>query len=180
MRTPLIVAAYLGAIIAANLSTAHFGPEASIVNAFLFIGLTLSTRDVLQEIWGSNRWRNMALLIGGGSALSYVASLTLADSAIPSEVVAKIALASMTAFVIAETADLLTYTGLKARGWDWLERANSSNIVGAALDSVVFVTIAFGFSWQIAFAQFSAKVAGGFVWSMILKQRVEKVEPSWG
>lgn len=180
MKQAGVITAYLAAVVAANLTVSVFGPTASIVNAFLFIALPLATRDYLHELWGSKRWRNMGLLIVGGSALSYGASLFFADSALPSEVVAKIALASTAAFAVAEAFDAITYHGLKVRGWEWLERANTSNIVGAGLDSVVFVSIAFGFSWEIAFAQFCAKVAGGFIWSMLLKQAIDKVEPSWG
>ncbi|NTU85457.1 MAG: hypothetical protein HGA45_39905, partial [Chloroflexales bacterium] len=41
---PLILP-YLGAIIAANVLISRYGPAVAIMNAFLFIGLDLSTRD---------------------------------------------------------------------------------------------------------------------------------------
>lgn len=58
-----LVGLFLSAIVGANLISAHFGPGASIYNAFFLIGLTLTTRDRLHDLWGRNRFRNMALLI---------------------------------------------------------------------------------------------------------------------
>ena len=63
---------YLVAIVLANLSVAHFGPSAAVVNAFIFIGLDLTTRDELHERWhGRNLWLKMACLIAAGSLLSW-------------------------------------------------------------------------------------------------------------
>jgi len=168
MNRVTLVIVYLSAIVAANLSIALIGPEMSVVNAFLFIGLVLTTRDALHDAWGKNRWRNMGLLIAVGAGISYVASVLLADSNLPPDVVAKIALGSCAAFASAEVVDSLSYHALKERGWEWLERSNASNFLAAAVDSVVFVVIAFGWDWQIAFAQFGAKVAGALLWSMVI------------
>jgi uncharacterized PurR-regulated membrane protein YhhQ (DUF165 family) len=172
--TYLLIGAYLAAIIAANLTTSHFGPEASIYNAFFLIGLNLTTRDKLHDLWGRHRFRNMALLILAGSALSFVAAHLFAGT-VPPDIVARIALASAVAFAVAEGCDAVSYEALRNR--PWLERANSSNFVGAFLDSAIFVAIAFGWTWEIIFAQFCAKVAGGFVWSLIIG-RVRSGE--WG
>lgn len=161
-----LVLLWWAAIVAANLSSAHFGPDASIYNAFLFIGLTLTTRDRLHDLWGRDRFRNMALLILSGSAISFVAAHVFTGAA-PPEIVARIALASTVAFAVAEGMDAVAYQALRRR--PWLERANTSNFVGAALDSALFVSIAFGWSWTIIFAQFCAKVAGGFLWSLLIR-----------
>jgi uncharacterized PurR-regulated membrane protein YhhQ (DUF165 family) len=167
----LLIALYLGAIVAANISIALFGPEVSILNAFLFVGLVLSTRDQLHDLWSNgDRWNKMALLIVTGSALSYAASILLADSSIPPDVVAKVAVASCVAFGSAEVVDAVSYEVMKRRSVEWLHRVNLSNVISAAVDSVVFVTIAFGWNWQIAFAQFSAKIAGGFIWSLVIEK----------
>ena len=175
MAAIALVLLYLGAIVAANLSSAHFGPEASIYNAFFLIGLNLTTRDRLHDLWGRNRFRNMALLIVAGSALSFAAAHLFAGS-VPPDIVARIALASAVAFAVAEGTDALVYQSLRRR--PWLERANSSNFFGAALDSTIFVSIAFGWQWELIFGQFCAKVAGGFVWSLIIRytQRVPETE----
>lgn len=174
MKAALVVV-WLTAIIAANWSSAHWGPDASIWNAFLLIGLTLSTRDALHDLWGRRMPRNMAGLILAGSVLSYVSALLFASDALPSDVVARIALGSCVALAVAETADALLYQKLRNR--EWLERSNSSNVLSSALDSVVFVWVAFGsegFLWAVMFGQFTAKIAGGFLWSLVLKRLRER------
>jgi hypothetical protein len=114
----------------------------------------------------------MALLIVAGSAISYVAAKTIGAG--PPDIVARIALASCVAFAVAESCDAILYQAIHRR--PWLERSNTSNLLGATLDSAVFVSIAFGWSWEIIFAQVCAKVAGGFVWSLLI-QRVRGREP---
>jgi uncharacterized PurR-regulated membrane protein YhhQ (DUF165 family) len=149
---------YLIAIIAANLSVVQFGPRAAVINAFLFIGLDITTRDYLHEAWHGHRlWGKMLLLITSGSVLSY----TLNRSAGP------IALASFVAFAAAGSVDTAIYAALGERTKMW--RVNGSNIGAAAVDSLVFPAIAFGFPilWWVMLGQFAAKVAGGFVWSLV-------------
>ena len=63
---------YLVAIVLANLLVAEFGTKAVLVVAFLFIGLDLTSRDYLHEIWQSKLWLKMLLLIGVGSLLSWL------------------------------------------------------------------------------------------------------------
>jgi hypothetical protein len=159
---------YLVAIVLANLSVAQFGPSVAIINAFLFIGLDLTARDQLHEAWRGNRLLpKMAALIAAGSILSWV----LNRDAGP------IALASFTAFAAAAAVDALVYHQL-GRYPRWL-RINGSNVPSAAVDSLVFPTLAFGsFLWQIVLGQFLAKTLGGFAWSLLfrwLDQRVAMV-----
>jgi queuosine precursor transporter len=157
MTRALLVTVYLGAIVAANLSVEHFGPEASVVNAFLFIGLDLSCRDALHELWAGRVLRNMALLIATGSALSYLLNRDAG----------RIALASCVAFAAAAATDALLYHVFRDR--PWYERVNHSNVGGATVDSLLFLPLAFGtFPWLVMFAQACAKVAGGVVWSLLL------------
>jgi len=165
MKTAAVVALYLVAIVAANLSVWYFGPEAAVYNAFALIGLDLTCRDVLHDLWRRQLARNMALLIAAGSALSYVVNPGTA----------RIALASCVAFGLAAVADSLAYHGL--RGAQWYERVNGSNVVAAAVDSLVFPWIAFGsFLWPIVFGLFTAKVAGGALWALVLGQvRTQRV-----
>ena len=152
-----LVLAYLGAIVAANLSLEHFGPEAAIVNAALFIGLDLSTRDALHELWQGRLLRNMALLIAAGSALSYLVNRDTG----------RIALASAIAFGAAAAADGVAYHWLRHR--PWYERVQQSNVCGAAVDSLLFLPLAFGgWPWLVMFSQACAKIAGGVVWSWLL------------
>lgn len=152
--TRLLVLVYLAAIIAANWSVSHWGPRAAVYNAFVLIGLDLVARDRLHDAWrGRWLWPRMAALIATGSFLSWAFFNT--DD--------RIAIASAAAFAAAATLDALVYQA--ARRWDWFRRSNLSNIAGAAADSVVFQTVAFGWSFPFIFAQFTAKVAGGVVWS---------------
>lgn len=157
MRHAGLIGVYLAAVVTANLVVAEFGPQASIYVAFLLIGLTLVVRDLAHDLWV--RWRPLKLgaLIAAGALLSYLLN----------QDAAQIAKASCLAFAAAETADALLYHA--ARRLPWLERSNLSNLLGAAVDSVVFPWVAFnGFMWAITFGQFSAKVAGGVLFSLLL------------
>lgn len=158
--TTIMIALYLAAIVAANLIVAKFGPSATIIVAFLFIGLDITARDRLHETWrGRYLWIKMAALIASGSVLSWL----LNRDAGP------IALASFVAFAASGAADALTYHALRDRAW--MVKVNGSNVVSAALDSLIFPTLAFGalLPW-IVLGQFAAKVAGGAVWALIVKK----------
>lgn len=146
---------------AANLLTAKFGPAVTVINAFLFIGLDLSTRDRLHDQWRRGLWWKMALLIGSGSALSYL----LNRNAGP------IALASFAAFAASGLVDALVYHLLRDRAR--LVKMNGSNIISAAVDSVVFPALAFGFPllWLVMLGQFAAKTIGGALWAWILTRK---------
>ena len=151
---------YLAAIVAANLTTATFGPDWSIVNAFLFIGLDLTARDRLHDAWhGRNLRRNMTLLIVSGSVLSALLNIQALQ----------IAIASTLAFGCAAAVDTLVYHVLRER--TRLIKINGSNVFSAAVDSLVFPIAAFGWPpmWGICAGQFIAKVLGGFIWSVIFE-----------
>lgn len=177
-RIALIVG-YLGAIVVANLTLAQWGadhPEVAAYNAFVLIGLDLVARDVLHSAWAARGVlvRNMVLLIGTGSLLSYVAGRYIGSG--PD--VARIALASCVAFGAAATSDALVYQALRGRAW--LERVNGSNVVSGAVDSVVFIALwPFGWSLPIAFGLFTAKVAGGVCWAAILRPWLGAVDGRW-
>lgn len=93
----------------------------------LMIGLALVLRDWLHELAGW-RWSLVAVLVGGAL------SLLLSPPAL--------AAASAAAFTVAELADLAVYAKLRRRGKALAVMA--SQAVGAALDSALFVFIAFG------------------------------------
>ncbi len=161
-----LIALYLSAIVLANLSVAMFGPSVTVFNAFVFIALDLSTRDRLHERWEAKHlWRNMLLLIAGGSVLSAVLNWNAAP----------IALASFGAFLLSETADALVYQALHKRP-QW-QKMNGSNIVSAAIDSFAFPVLAFGWPplWVIIIGQFIAKTIGGAIWAYLLTRRAAKV-----
>lgn len=93
----------------------------------LLVGLALVLRDQIHEHAG---WRAALAAVLMGGAISAI----LAPPAI--------ALASVVAFVLAEIADALVYAPLRARGRHVAVLA--SGLVGAIVDSALFLAIAFG------------------------------------
>lgn len=157
----MVVGLYLVAIVAANLTVAWWGPSVTIANAFLFIGLDLTVRDRLHDAWrGDSLTWKMGALIASGGLLSYLLNRDAGS----------IALASSAAFAAAAAVDTVVYHLLRRRSF--LIRANGSNMPSAAADSIIFPTLAFGgFLPLVTLGQFAAKVAGGFVWSLILDRK---------
>lgn len=153
---------YLFAIIIANLLITQFGPILAIPVAFLCIGFDLTSRDKLHDAWqGKDLLWKMGLLIGSGSALSWL----LNQNAGP------VALASFAAFSAAACVDTLVYHLLRDKAH--LFKVNGSNLFSAAVDSLVFPTLAFGgFMPWVTLGQFAAKVLGGLLWSFILHGEV--------
>jgi uncharacterized PurR-regulated membrane protein YhhQ (DUF165 family) len=83
-----------------------------------------------------------------------------------------IAVASSVSFMLAALADWAVFTKITG---SWFKRSNTSNVAGAAVDSIAFPTIAFGVLMpEIIAMQFLAKSAGGGVWTYLLKINVKK------
>ncbi len=117
----------------------------------------------------------MGVLIAAGSVLSYVAGLALGKGAF----VGQIALASGIAFAAAATADAVVYHLRRQQSWS--DRSNESNVAGAAADSLVFAAMLAAltpipWSWAFVLTLWSATVAGGYVWSLILRKRPAKCD----
>lgn len=149
------VLVYAAAMILANLSVATFGPSVTPVNAFVLIGLDLTMRDWLHV--RIKPWQ-MAALIAITGGLTYALN----------PAAGKIAVASACAFSAAALVDWATFTRLRG---SWMYRANGSNVAGAAVDSLIFPTLAFGALMpQIVLAQFLAKIAGGAIWTWIFNR----------
>ena len=149
----LVALAYIAAVVAANITVALFGPAVTPINAFIFIGLDLSLRNLLGIKWPPLK---MLALIGFAGLLSYLLN--------PASGV--IAFASMCAFVGAAIADWLTFRAISGA---WLRRCLGGVIVGASVDSLLFPTIAFGAVLpSIVAAQFVAKVLGGALWAGLI------------
>lgn len=152
-----LIVVFLATIAAANLITTHYGPGASVYNAFFLIGLDFITRDRLADFWGTTRWPKMIALIATGGLLSYLVNKGSGD----------IAIASMVAFSAAELVEAVVYHLLRRR--QWVERAPKAALFAAAVDSLIFPTIAFhGIMWSVTFGQFFAKVAGAVVWAWVV------------
>ena len=93
----------------------------------IMIGIALVLRDAVQRLMGVG-WAAAAIVIG--AALS----ATFAPAAL--------AIASGAAFLLSETADLAVYTPLQRRRLTLAVLA--SGVVGALVDSAVFLWLAFG------------------------------------
>lgn len=139
--------AYVATILGTNVAFAHAGP---VPLTFAIAGLALVTRDWAHEVCG--RWRTLGL-VGIGAVLS-------AAAASPA-----IALASGLAFLVAETLDLLVYDAL--RRWSRVAGVLASGVVGAVVDSLVFLSVAFG---SLAFlqAQVTGKLAATLAAGVVL------------
>jgi uncharacterized PurR-regulated membrane protein YhhQ (DUF165 family) len=149
------VLVYATAMILANLSVATFGPSVTPINAFVLIGLDLTMRDWLHV--RIKPWQMAALI-----ALTGLLTYALNPAA------GKIAVASACAFSAAALVDWATFTRLRG---SWMYRANGSNVAGAAVDSLIFPTLAFGALMpQIVLAQFLAKIVGGAIWTWIFNR----------
>lgn len=148
---------YAIAMTIANFSIAVFGPWVSPINAFILIGLDLALRDWLHvrlKLW------QMSALIASAGALTF--ALNPAAS--------QIAVASAIAFTVAALVDWGAFSWLRG---SWMLRANGSNIAGAAVDSLIFPTLAFGVLMpHIMAMQFVAKIMGGAIWTWLLNRRL--------
>lgn len=128
----------LGSVIAANYFTTNYGfipvgfGLAATAGTF-FAGFALAARDAIYDLWG--RWP-VLLIIFMGTVLSYA----LASP--------EIATASAAAFLLAELMDYAVYVPLRRRSQlgdrRWIIAVVASNVVGAFMDTVVFLGLAFG------------------------------------
>lgn len=136
----LVLGAYLGCVPAANWALQHLGdcrpgapcllevlPGLAAPSGVLFVGLALVLRDLVQQSLGV-RWALGAL----------VAGTVLSGALAPPGLV----LASALAFGLAELADFAVYSPLRRRGL--VLAVLASGMVGAVLDSAVFLLVAFG------------------------------------
>lgn len=149
---------YAAAMTLANLSIAHWGPWVSPINAFVLIGLDLALRDWLHT--RLHMWQ-MGALIATTGALTFALNPAAGH----------IAVASAVAFTAAALVDWSVFIRLPG---SWLQRANGSNVAGAAVDSLIFPALAFGVMMpHIVALQFITKVAGGAIWAWFLDRKIQ-------
>jgi uncharacterized PurR-regulated membrane protein YhhQ (DUF165 family) len=152
-------ALYITAIVAANYGVSLFGPWSAPIIAFLLIGAVLTLRDKLHDLYGP---RTVMWLILLGTVISVLFGGSMA----------RIALAGALAFTVSELADTGVYHVLRKQ--PWLRRVNVSNTAGAAVDSILFPSLAFGgFPVAIVLLQFAAKTAGGALWALLLDKHTK-------
>lgn len=146
---------YAIAIIIANSLAAKFGPSITPYTAFAFIGLDLTIKDYLQV--RLTKWQMASVIVGAG-----ILAFAIDSSA------RFIAVASLIAFVVSSFADYITF---RLTSGKWLKRSMYSNAVGAAVDSIVFPTVAFGgLMPMIVAGQFVAKVAGASLFAVLVSK----------
>jgi len=122
----------------------------------LMIGIALVLRDWLHELAGW-KWSLFAVLLGSVLSLAFSPP--------------QIAIASAVAFGLAELADLAVYARLRERSRPLAVMA--SQVVGAALDSAIFVWIAFG-SLDFSAGTTLAKIYAGALVAMILWAKTKR------
>lgn len=152
-RAAAALAAYVLAIVAANWLTSTFGlvwvaPGLAVTAGTYAAGAALFTRDVVQDAAGP-RWVFVGIAVG--IALSWVTS----DP--------HIALASAAAFAVAELGDFAVYTPLRRKGW--ARAVLASNVVGAVLDTAVFLAVA---GFPLTATGVGGQLVGKLVWATLL------------
>lgn len=162
----LLIIAYLGAVVLANLGAAWLGPAVTSLLAFLFIGLDLVARDGLHERWGARGGQELRVKMGALIVAGSLVSWALNAGA------GRVAVASLVAFGLAGLVDTVAYQVLREKAR--LIRVNGSNVPAALVDSLVFPSLAFS-QWLpgIVILQFAAKVFGGALWSVLLRWKVD-------
>lgn len=156
-RTKLGIAAavaFIATVVLANILSSRYGMVGVgfglMASAGTYAaGAALGLRDAVQE--GFGRWGMLAVILIG-SALSFV----LADPLI--------ATASLVAFSASELADAAIYTPLRDRGW--VKAVLASNIVGAVVDTYIFLSIApFG---PVTFDSMKGQLVGKILWATLV------------
>ena len=164
----LAVAGYIATIYLANWAITRWGIVSVGFGLYApagvyFAGLAFTLRDAVHETLGR---RYVILAILAGAAASFWVSSAFA-------------FASGTAFLISELADMAVYTPLRERRAALAVLA--SNVVGAVIDSAVFLWLAFG-SLEFLRGQVVGKVwvTLPFVAAVALWKRWPRAEPAAG
>lgn len=171
LTTPALAAltGYIITVPAANLLVTHIGTVpvgfglAAPAGVFT-VGIALVLRDLIHE-WAGHKTVWAAITIG--TVLSYL----LADP--------RLAAASAIAFGLAEMADYFIYTPLRRRGL--LLALAASNLVGLAVDSLLFLQIAFGnlgFLWGQIVAKTEMTLLAALVLACLVYRRQRATPPA--
>lgn len=160
MKRALLTAAFIAAVLLANILTDRFGfvwvaPGLETTAGTYAAGAALLIRDALQRTAG-RPWVIGAILAGG------VLTWALASP--------MLALASVTAFLASELIDTLIFTRVQRRhGFD--RAALTSNLVSAPVDTIVFLWIA---PFPITFLAVIGQMIGKLVWATLLPLGVKR------
>jgi len=157
------VAAYVGTVVAANWAVHRFGvvPVGFGLAApagVYFVALALVLRDYVQ--WASGK----AVMLGA-LAVGVGVSYWVADS--------RIAVASAVAFAFSELVDFGLFTWIQPR---WARAVLAGGLVGAVVDSALFLSIAFG-SLSFLPGQVLGKAYGVAIAAGLVALRRRRVQP---
>lgn len=148
--------AYLISIIIANLFVIWFGivhvAGLTFPAGVVFVGLTFSFRDYVQRYWGD--WACWIWMLLATAITFYFNK--------------QIAVASVSAFVISEAVDWFAFKTLKM---PFRKRIYISNLFSCPLDSIIFVSIAFGWYWPAIWGQALIKYLSGLLVLPFIKNR---------
>lgn len=148
--------AYVAAVYAANWLISTYGFVGVLFGLFGLVapagvyaaGACLTLRNVVQDRLGRVA---VFTAIVAGAALSWVWSSH------------HLAVASGVTFLVAEMCDMAVYTPLRSRG-GWARAVLSGNLVGALIDSLLFLYLAGFLTW----GNFLGQVVGKYLWATIV------------
>jgi uncharacterized PurR-regulated membrane protein YhhQ (DUF165 family) len=151
-RGALALTTYIAAIVAANWLTTHYGLVhvgfgLTTTAGTYAAGAALLLRDTVQD---TTSWRWVLAGIAAGALLTAVTSPVLA-------------VASATAFLLAELLDMAVYTPLRSRGW--ARAALLSGVAGAVVDTYVFLALA---GFPVTAQTVGGQLVGKTVWATLL------------
>jgi uncharacterized PurR-regulated membrane protein YhhQ (DUF165 family) len=150
----LAAVVYVAVVVLANVLSTHYGMVSVgfglVASAGTYAaGAALGMRDLVQD--GLGRWGVLAVILIGSALSFWLASPVIAT-------------ASLAAFVASELCDLAVYTPLRERGWS--RAVIASNVVGAVVDTWVFLTLApFG---PVTFHAMEGQLVGKILWATLL------------
>jgi uncharacterized PurR-regulated membrane protein YhhQ (DUF165 family) len=131
---------YVGCIVGANWAIATFGVVpvgfGLYAPAGVFLaGLTFSFRNLSQLTLG-RVWGFGAIAVGAALSMVIAPNAALGGPLL-------LPIASGLTFLLSETADALVWTRLREQDW-WTRAMLAGDVVGQVIDSIIFLTLAFG------------------------------------
>jgi uncharacterized PurR-regulated membrane protein YhhQ (DUF165 family) len=178
MRLAVLTGLYVGVVCSAQVGAQKIillpWWHLSAPGGTYLIGLALALIEIAHHTAPTRRegWQNAQVMIGCGFAASallagYIAIIDASRSAFPGQHFEELAdtwrivVGSLAAFAVSETVDNTIGAWMRGRYPDSV-RVISTNLVSAPLDSLVFLTLAFG-SLQFIGGQIVAKLAATVV-----------------
>ena len=164
----LKISIYLAALVAANFIVFEYGKTGLIFTAIFLIPFDFVLRAWFHESWkGKQLFARMCVLIATAGVVTYAFNPDTKT----------IALASMGAFILAQASASIFYQAFIKRGL--FLKVNGSDLVGIAIDSLIFQELAFGaIDFQISLSQTLLKFVGGLFWFWVIFKRL-KLHERW-